>query len=106
MINVLYDPETITMRLTGHAGSAEPGKDLVCAAASALIYALAGACECHAEDGKIASVESKMLPGDALVHIKPTTDAPDVAHLVMESFVYGFQMLAESYPEYVRFTQI
>lgn len=106
MINVLYDPETITLRLTGHAGSAEAGKDLVCAGASALICALAGACEGHQADGRIASVESKLLPGDALVHVKPTKDAPDLARLVVESFVFGFQMLAESYPEYVRFHQI
>ena len=43
MIHVVYGADRVTVR--GHAGFAPRGGDIVCAAASALVYALMGALE-------------------------------------------------------------
>lgn len=40
MIRIMYDPEELILKLSGHAGSAPKGQDLVCAAVSALFGAL------------------------------------------------------------------
>lgn len=40
MITIRYERETGALRCTGHAGYAEPGKDIVCAAASGILYTL------------------------------------------------------------------
>jgi len=50
MIEVKYDRRHLTVTVTGHAKSDEPGKDLVCAAATILTYTLAGNAESLAED--------------------------------------------------------
>ena len=43
MIHVVYGADRVTVR--GHAGFAPRGSDIVCAAASALVYAFVGALE-------------------------------------------------------------
>ena len=42
MIAALYEPGVPALRVSGHAQYAPKGADIVCAAASALLYALAG----------------------------------------------------------------
>lgn len=51
MIRVQFDGAQVTV--SGHAGYAPAGRDIVCAAVSALVYALAGSLE---ETGQAARV--------------------------------------------------
>lgn len=76
--------------ITGHAHYAEEGKDIVCAAVSALYYALTNYCIQNAK-----SCEYEADPGDSYV----------IAHgLFMEAFyviLTGLNIIAEQYKDYV-----
>lgn len=74
----------------GHAGYGEHGKDIVCAAASALVYALA---EVLRETGRLA--EAVMEPGRAEV----TGRGECCREFAMARC--GLEMLARQYPESV-----
>jgi uncharacterized protein YsxB (DUF464 family) len=79
-------------RLTvfGHAGYAEKGQDVVCAAVSALVYALAGTLE---EQGRAA--ELVIRPGYATVAARERDPAFDVVRK-------GLEQLEGRYPGHVR----
>ena len=96
MTQIIRHDNGITV--SGHAGYAEPGKDIVCAAVSTLAQTL------------IASIED--LTQDQITYvIQPGTvdikhgNLSEQAQLLIDSFFIGCQMVAEQYPEYVRVTQ-
>ena len=43
MIEIKFKPKTMMVKVTGHAGQAEKGQDIVCSAVSILFYTLAQA---------------------------------------------------------------
>ena len=43
MIEIKFKPKELELSITGHAGAAEKGKDIVCSAVSILFYTLAQA---------------------------------------------------------------
>ena len=81
--------------ISGHAGYAEHGSDIVCAGVSTLAQTL------------IASVE--MLTNEKIQYaISPGTvdieygDLSEQAQLLIDSFFIGAEMIAATYPENVR----
>ena len=72
--------------MSGHAGAGEPGRDIVCAALSILVYALVAS----GAEGRVERGEAELLLPDRDV---------DVA-------LCGFRLLAESYPEYVSYKEM
>ena len=72
--------------MSGHAGAGEPGRDIVCAALSILMYSLVAS----GAEGRIERGEAELLLPDRDV---------DVA-------LCGFRLLAESYPEYVSYKEM
>ena len=74
----------------GHAGYAEPGKDIVCAAVSALVYALAGGLQ---ESGRLTGLDT----GKGYAEVAGTGDCDREFALVR----CGLEMLAAQYPECV-----
>ena len=97
MIEIHHTDGRITIK--GHAGYAEPGRDIVCAAISALTQVFIASVEELTEDeikydiGKAAN--------DYIEYRNLSTDA----QLLMDSFFIGVQMIAESYPEHVRVSE-
>jgi uncharacterized protein YsxB (DUF464 family) len=84
----------------GHAGYAENGKDIVCAAASmltaTLIRSLMGVTGMEAETP---------APGKAHIVCNPTLgEAAHVAE-VFDVIDTGYQLLSSSYPVHVRYTK-
>ena len=88
MIRAVFDKGRLTVE--GHAGYAPKGQDIVCAAVSALVYALIGTLE---ETGNVAEVV--LRPGYASVAAKEETAAFDLVRC-------GLGQLAEKYPEFVQ----
>ena len=84
--------------LKGHAGYAEHGKDVVCAGISTLIQSLIKSVEELTEDKIIYS----MSPGK--VDIKHGNLSRD-AQLLIDSFFVGCELIACSYPNYVKLTK-
>lgn len=100
MINIEYaspaDGEHI-LTVSGHAGYAEAGKDIVCAGVSALVYGAAGALEHRGVSCAFRDDEEGIT-----LHVRATADA-DFTDGVFAAAVAGLDQIAESYPDYVTF---
>lgn len=101
MLNVTFttEGEKLSLRLEGHAGYAEHGKDIVCASASILAYTLASIVSSFDE------VESTidLTSGNATIEC----ECKDYKTYVKIANAYhyteiGYALLAHTYPQYVR----
>ena len=79
----------------GHAGYAENGKDIVCAAVSFQMYSLEGWCSVHADE--LRKHSSKI--GDGMFEIYFEGKA---GKSVFEMAVIGFKQLQETYPKHIK----
>ena len=79
------------LSIIGHAGYDDSGRDIVCAAASALTYALAEYCDTEYE---------RLAAGDTKLVITKT----ERNRHALETACTGYRQLAEAYPDHVRYT--
>ena len=105
MIRVCYDRRDHHVTVTGHAGFAERGADILCAAASMLLHTLAGAVRRLSERGLAEDIAVTLRTGAGEVLCSPAAEFDCVVTAVMDSIVLGFELLAEDYPEYVVFVK-
>ena len=89
MIRVQWEPGCLTVR--GHAGYGPAGSDIVCAAVSALVYALVGSLR-----QRDLVRELTIRPG--FVHLAASGDCQREMELVAE----GIRQLAQRYPACVQ----
>lgn len=89
MIRAVWTHRRVTLR--GHADSAPHGADIVCAAVSALLFAVAGALE---QQGKVR--ELALRPGYAMLWVQEGGEA-ELAVLRC-----GLYQLAAKYPQCVQ----
>ena len=87
----LRDEDTQQIVVSGHAGYAEPGHDIICAACSILNDTLAN----MAEDAFMVQM------GKGFAHIYFTGPETARRKATLDTIQTGYQLLAESYPEYV-----
>ena len=96
------DERKIALSVKGHAGQAERGKDIVCAAASILTYTLAHIVIHYApcmESEPTTHLES----GDALISCRCADDDTYAkVSTALEHTRVGFNILAQSSAQYVR----
>lgn len=101
------------IEIKGHAGYAKPGKDIVCAAVTILIYtllqSLADLTDTEFEDNIPESNETDntknndALPfGDVVIKYGNLSEK---AQALVDSFFIGIEFLADEYPDYVRLTK-
>ena len=95
MIRVTLDGCKLTVE--GHAGYAPVGQDIVCSAASLLIYALYGGLK--SLDG-VEGLEYESDGGYASVRV---TKLPPEGEGMLQMATIGYQMLANQYPKHVAF---
>ena len=96
MISIQYKRDNLELQIAGHAGYAEKGRDIVCAA----VTALAGTLErCMKEAGE-GSCEWK--EGETCF----TASGTENLRPCFETVVTGLRMLAEEFPEYVSIKEI
>lgn len=86
------------VKVKGHAGFAEMGEDIVCAGVSALVQTLISSIEELTDD----RIEYVIEPG--WVDIKHG-NLSESAHLLIDSFFIGVQMIADEYPYNVSIDQ-
>lgn len=86
--------------ITGHAGYAPAGQDIVCAAVSALVATFIMSAEKLTTD-KIKATENEQ--GQIQTIQYKSLSAP--GQVLLGSFLIGIQMIAESYPANVRIVQ-
>ena len=95
MLEVRYWPQSLRLCVQGHAGAGRPGEDLVCAAASGLVWALA---EALSEQG--AEMPER---GRAILQARAKSEEEARSwRAAFDVIAGGFVALGRSYPEHVR----
>ena len=103
MIQAIYYRSYNRLTVTGHANSAEPGHDLVCASASMLAYTLAANVASMADNGQVRQPIIKNNEGDTEISCNPRHNLKNTVTLVCDSICLGFELLAHDYPEYISY---
>lgn len=93
MIAVSVRKDKITV--SGHAGYAAAGKDIVCAGVTALTMSLVKSLNDLTED----KIEYEISPGRADIYYR---DLSEAGKLLVDSFFIGICLIAEEYPDNVR----
>lgn len=104
MIQVVYHRNENRITIKGHAYSGEPGHDLICAAASMLVYTLAAAVENMNRHGHLSDAVIKIAEGNCVVGCKPYEQFKGAATLIFDSICAGYDLLAVNHPENVSYT--
>ena len=103
MIEVVYFRSYNRLTVKGHARSAEPGRDLVCAAASTLAYTLAANVANMADNGQVREPVMNMKEGDAEISCRPRHNLKATVTLVFDTVCAGLGLLAHQYPQYISY---
>lgn len=103
MIQVLYQPRYYRVTVRGHARSGEPGRDLVCAAVSALAVTLTENVSAMERAGQLRAVTLDLRPGLAEVQCQPRAGSRLAAKTVLNAVCLGLERLAREYPAYLRY---
>jgi len=92
LIEVRIRPERI--EISGHAGYAEPGKDIVCAGVTALTQTLIQSIENLTDD----KIEYRISPGKAEIEYRNLSEK---SKTLVDSFFVGIRLIADEFPDYV-----
>lgn len=104
MIEIIYRKDYNKFRASGHARSDEIGKDLVCAGVTTLVYTLASALGGLYQNGALRERAAiRMESGEAEMNWLPKANMQSNVALAVGTVMGGFQILADQYPEYVKF---
>jgi len=104
MIEVSFnrEHETISLKLSGHAGSGFKGHDIVCAAASILAYTIAQIVDAaYVKNDLRERPIVHMKEGSVLIRAKPKKEKckeMEHAFLVVQT---GYELLMHNYPDCV-----
>jgi uncharacterized protein YsxB (DUF464 family) len=101
MISVTFteSENKLSLRIEGHAGYAEHGKDIVCASASILAYTLASIVDSFTDVESVINLTS----GDTTIEC--ICEEEETYTKVANAFHYtqiGYALLEHNYPQYVR----
>lgn len=100
MIQASYEATEHHITLRGHAGAGIAGTDIVCAAASILMWTLIAAVQEQPEYH--AHVTINELEPEMEVRCSPTEACTDGCTALFEAFWLGFELLEDNYPDNVR----
>ena len=109
-VNLLKDPESrrLTLTLSGHAGAAEIGHDIVCAGASILACTVAQEAKNMEKRNQLSKPPViRMKEGDTEIEVCPLDEGDwlDALHTFYIAQV-GYKLLAHNYPQYVELKQL
>ncbi len=93
----------VSFELAGHAQAGEYGKDIVCAAASALAISAVNGIDALA--GIAPKVEADNEQGGYLVVTLParlTQEQSNISQILLENLLIGLQSVQEEYNDYIQ----
>lgn len=93
MITITHEHNKITV--SGHAGYAPHGQDIVCASISTLTQVFVASVEEMTAD----ELKSEIRAGNAVISYKELSEK---SRTLLSSFFIGCRMIANAYPDYVR----
>ena len=97
------EKKTLSLRLKGHAGQAEVGKDVICASATMLAYTVAQMVKYMENDNKVtrkSTIRLKKGNIEITCHCKTDEGYAEALHTYFMAQV-GYSLLAHNYPQYV-----
>lgn len=83
--------------VSGHAGYAEPGKDIVCAGVTTLVQTLVKSLKDLTGD----QIQYSIRPGMADIYFKNLSEA---GKLLVDSFFLGICSIEQDFPQYITIT--
>ena len=98
MTRVRYDRAGLRMRMEGHAGAGEYGRDIVCAAESILLLVLERQLQELEGENRVSVVKR---PGAAEVSCCRAREKTLRCRDVFETVFLGYQLLENMYPAFV-----
>lgn len=103
MVEVRFVPEKLELTVTGHAGAAEKGRDIICSAVSVLVYTLAQAVM---ESRSMLEEEPviRFSDGSAEISCRPGKGFLPTIQRTYWTILCGFELLCSNYGDYVTFT--
>lgn len=102
-VQIRESGDSFTLKVDGHAGAAEAGKDIVCAAASMLTFTAAQSARFMKAENKLRrKPEFRQEQGDAELVVKPKKAYMGEARVIFRTVLTGYLLLAQNYPEYVQ----
>lgn len=102
-VTIATEGEKLSLRLEGHAGYAEVGKDIVCASASILAYTVSQIVRVKERNGCLKEpAVVRLKGGDTEVTCVPTAEEYDGLWDAYDFARVGYFLLAHNYPKYVR----
>ena len=102
MITITFRPKTMEVEINGHAGHGKKGKDIVCSAISILFYTLGEALYESADMLEEAPI-FKDEDGEGYLKCTPRREYKPNVTLMYWTILNGFQLVANSYKENVKF---
>lgn len=104
MVDIVYDRKKLKVTVKGHAQSGEAGHDLVCAAASILVYTLASnVVQLSADKKHIRRPKIDIKEGNATVSCSAVHGMTALATIMFDAICSGFDILQQQYPEYINY---
>lgn len=102
MIRIEYkkNGDVFSLKVSGHAETAPKGKDLLCAAVSALVYTLVASIE---EDCVILPIEASLNSGNALVRVRAKKEKIGEIEAVFSVINNGFSLLQKNFEKNIVF---
>lgn len=96
MINIEFNPKTLTLDITGHAEHGEKGEDIVCAAISTLFYTLG---EALYESKHMMAEDIVFNDEDGNGHLScvPKEEYEANISLIYWTILTGFELVAKNY---------
>lgn len=89
------------LSVEGHSGFANSGKDVVCAGVSTLVGAFINAILDEESNGRLKLHRNIIRDGYACFEIEKFSFSKERIEGIIDAFLTGFVMLAETYPDYV-----
>ena len=103
MIEVRFDKTIPSLKVMGHAGSEEYGRDLICAGASTLVWTLAENIRYLEMSGYLRSCDIRVGRGDAFISCDAKQEYRAQIGRIFESICVGFEILADKYPDFISY---
>lgn len=99
MIHAVFARDYSAFSLSGHAGYAEAGADIICAAVSAMANLTCNAAEAFGAQAEVCETEQ-----DARLSYQLQVPCPE-AQKILAAFHQELQQLAMQYPKHIRVTE-
>lgn len=103
MIKAVYHRDDNKITVEGHAYSGEPGYDLICAAASVLVYTIAVSVNNMQQCGHVSDATINIGDGNGFVSCEPLEQFKGAITLIFDSICAGFEILSVNYPDNVAY---